>query len=290
MLRQISKNKPDAVINLSTKFVLPLLFFAAGVSAIAAEPPSEFEKYPALDMNAMDVVNMPEVTADTNGSVAPEKFSATAKNSDGDDEYNFSWLDPEKKVYVLQNRKYRKAGHAGIFLGGAMNLSGPFKTHYMGVPRLGYWFTENMGVELFYALGSNQDTSTLASLRKVSASALPFVREVRSYFGAVFSWVPWYAKLNFFNKILYLDWALNAGVGRVNTAFDQNNRATSAPNYLNESFTGLFLGTSQNYFVSRNWSVRLDLISYMYNAKGADNESTNTYKNFDFGVGVGYLF
>ena len=27
-----------------------------------------------------------------------------------DDEYNFSWLDPDKKIYVLQNRKYRKAG------------------------------------------------------------------------------------------------------------------------------------------------------------------------------------
>jgi len=46
------------------------------------------------------------------------EFDSTARSSDSrskgssdDDEYNFNWLDPEKKIYVLQNRKFLKGGH-----------------------------------------------------------------------------------------------------------------------------------------------------------------------------------
>ena len=35
--------------------------------------------------------------------------AASGDGSNSDDEYNFNWLDPEKKIYVLQNRKYLKA-------------------------------------------------------------------------------------------------------------------------------------------------------------------------------------
>src|SRR4051812_15514010 len=69
---------------------------------------------------------------------------AIAKESGGDeeDEYNFSWLDPDKKVYVLQNRKYRKTGRLAISLAGGLNLSNPYRTEYELVPRADYWFSE----------------------------------------------------------------------------------------------------------------------------------------------------
>src|SRR3954465_6960282 len=31
-----------------------------------------------------------------------------------DDEYSFNWLDPDKKIYVLQNRRYLKAERAEL--------------------------------------------------------------------------------------------------------------------------------------------------------------------------------
>ncbi|MBI3544151.1 MAG: hypothetical protein HY075_12845, partial [Deltaproteobacteria bacterium] len=120
-----------------------------------------------------------------------------------DDEYNFSWLDPDKKVYVLQNRKYRKAGRLAISLAGGLNLSNPYRTEYELVPRIDYWFSELFGIEVFYGSLSNHDNNTLTALKQASPTALPFVRENRTYYGAALTWTPWYSKLNFFNKILY---------------------------------------------------------------------------------------
>ena len=34
------------------------------------------------------------------------------------DTYSFSWLDPDKEVFVLQNRKYRKKGRLHLNAGG----------------------------------------------------------------------------------------------------------------------------------------------------------------------------
>ena len=42
------------------------------------------------------------------------------------DIYEFSWLDPDKEVYVLQNRKYKKSGHIHLNAGGGVTTSGAF--------------------------------------------------------------------------------------------------------------------------------------------------------------------
>ncbi len=217
---------------------------------------------------------------------------AAAQDQDDDegDEYNFSWLDPDKKVYVLQNRKYRKSRKFAVYLSGGFNLSNPFKSELMAVPRLSYHFTEQFGIEALYSFINNTDSDNYVALKKVNASALPFVREHKNYLGGLFAWSPWYAKINFFNKILYFDWGLNAGLGQVYTYVDKNNKTTGAPNVVNESFSAFFLGTSQNYFITRQFSVRLDLIGMFYRAAGADGSTTKTYKNFDFTVGAGYVF
>ncbi|MBI2606851.1 MAG: outer membrane beta-barrel domain-containing protein [Deltaproteobacteria bacterium] len=259
-------------------------------SALMVTPRESFaEESTARNAAQMEAAARPAMqTEATIGSRAPA--AAPARDDVSDNEYNFSWLDPDKKVYVLQNRKYRKARKFGIFLSGGVNLTNPFKTEFAGLPRAAFWFSEQIGIELFYARLSNSDNDTFSALKKVSASALPFVREHRDYYGAVLSWVPWYSKLNFFNRILYFDWSLNGGVGQVKTAVDQNNKAAGPVNYQEEAFTAFFFGTAQNFFLSRDWSVRLDLVGMAYRAKGADNATLRTFTNFDFTAGVGYLF
>lgn len=207
-----------------------------------------------------------------------------------DDEYNFSWLDPDKKVYVVQNRKYRKKGRFAVFATGGLNLSNPYRTEYEFVPRISYWFSEQFGVDAFYGVLSNSDNSTLTALKNASPTALPFVRENRSYFGAALTWTPWYSKLNFFNKILYFDWFLLAGLGQTGTAVDQNTRADRAPNFKTENLFTMFFGTGHQYYVTRNFLVRLDLLGMMYSATGADNRSTRNTTNFEFTAGVGWAF
>ena len=216
--------------------------------------------------------------------------AVAAQGSSDDDEYNFSWLDPDKKVYVLQNRKFRKKDRFAIYLSGGINLSNPYRSEYMAIPRVGYSFSERFGAEFFFATISNADNENLKALKKVSSSALPFVREHRSYFGGLVIWTPWYSKLNFFNKILYYDWFLKAGLGQVATALDRNRDASLASNFLTENFVAAYFGTGMNFFVTRNVLARLDLIGMTYSAKGADNVTELRQFNYDFAVGLGYLF
>jgi outer membrane beta-barrel protein len=213
-----------------------------------------------------------------------------APGSSDDDEYNFSWLDPDKKVYVLQNRKYRKKDRLAIYISGAINLSNPYRSEYMAIPRATYSFSEQFGAEVFFATVSNADNENLKALKKVSASALPFVREHRSYYGGLLIWTPWYSKLNFFNKILYYDWFLKGGLGQVSTALDRNRVAANASDFVLENFTAIYFGTGMNFFVTRNVLARLDLIGMTYGAKGADNVTELRQFNYDFAVGLGYLF
>jgi outer membrane beta-barrel protein len=217
---------------------------------------------------------------------SPAKENSETSN----DEYNFSWLDPDKKVYVVQNRKYRKAQRVALFASLGLNLSNPYRTEYVFTPRLSYWFTEQFGLEVFYTGVRNSDNYTLTALKKASPTALPYVRENRSYYGALFTWTPWYSKLNFFNMILYYDWFFNAGVGQVNTAVDHNTRADKSPDFVLENLFAFYYGTGMNFFVTRNWTVRWDLIGMAYSAVGADGVTKSTRTGYDFTLGVGYMF
>lgn len=215
--------------------------------------------------------------------------SSDANSPSSDDEYNFSWLDPDKKVYVLQNRKYRKKGHLAVFASGGIDLSNPYRTEYEFLPRVDYWFTEQFGLEAFFSYVGNYDNQTLTALKNASPTALPYVRETRSFFGGALTWTPWYAKLNFFNKILYFDWYVLAGLGQISSAVDQNTRADKAPNFRIDTNIGFFYGTGHQYYVTRNFLVRLDLLGMTFQAAGADNQLRST-SSFQFSAGLGWLF
>ncbi|MGE4232952.1 MAG: outer membrane beta-barrel domain-containing protein [Bacteriovoracia bacterium] len=211
-------------------------------------------------------------------------FNAYAET---EDEYNFSWVDPDKKIYVIQNRKFTKAGHVGLFVSGALNLSNPFKMAYAGIPRAAYWISEAIGIEVFYAKEVNFDNDTLKSLRTVNSTALPFVREHRSYYGALLSWSPWYGKVNFFNLIVYYDWFINAGGGQLQTALDINRSAYSPSNFQEETIPAVFFGTGYQFYLNNNFLLRLDLMGMGYSAKGADNTTERIYTNWNFAAGLG---
>ena len=220
--------------------------------------------------------------------VAPQAARAADDAAhEADEDYNFSWLDPDKKIYVVQNRKYRKAMRPGIYVGGGLNLTNPFKSGYLGTVKPGFWVKEWLGVEGVGALMKNTDSGTLVALRQRS-TALPFVREIRGYFAGQVVFAPFYAKLNMFNKILYFDWLFFGGGGVVNTANDVNTVSNAAPNIKTESSFGLFYGTGMNFFLTKNFSVRLDLQAVNYGATGAVGENKR-FNSFDFTLGAGFF-
>jgi outer membrane beta-barrel protein len=205
------------------------------------------------------------------------------------DSYNFSWLDPDKKIYVLQNRKYAKANRAMVSVLGGIGWSNPYRNVRAVEPRLALYFSEQFGIEILYSKLYNSDNTTFKALLASSPTTLPLLREIRSQLGGLVHWAPWYAKINVFNQILYFDWGFEFGVGRLE-AVTLARASTSDPFVAtSDNQTAFFAGTTQQYFLTQDWSVRLDILGAFYNATYDRNSGDKTwFSNFQFGAGLGY--
>jgi len=211
--------------------------------------------------------------------------------------YDFSWLDPDKEIFVLQNRRYRKDDRFNISLGAGTTTSGAFVDSFNFQVRGSYFFEEDIGIELLYASNSGKENETASAVRNPGgAGSTPFRRIVESYFGAYFSWSPFYAKINTFNKIIYLDWILNVGYAYMN---EENNKdeviSGSVGNYttLAESHHSFSWDLALKFYINQSFDVRVDLTALHYQAISARNledESKNWYSHYDLTVSFGYSF
>lgn len=204
-------------------------------------------------------------------------------------DYSFAWLDPDKKIYVLQNRKFTKAGRPSIAIGGGLGLSNPFRNTTVINGQVEYFFSEELGIDLFYAQSFQTNSAVYNQLRTQVPTALPTAREFRGQYGALIKWIPWYAKINVFNSILYFDWHFAGGVGQIASDVDINTNASSAANYVSQTLLGIYLGTGHTYHLNDNFDVKLDLLGSFYQAPEFGNTgSSYWFSNFMLSAGVGY--
>lgn len=197
------------------------------------------------------------------------------------EEYNFSWLDPEKKIYVLQNRKFEKARKLLLSGNIGLGLSNPYRTTYSVQPRAAFYISEEWGFEVFFDYTANAVNNTFLALQQATGgSPIPSIREFRTGFGGLVHWAPWYAKINVFNQILYFDWLFFAGVGRMSTYL--------IPSNASQDLTPLILGTGHQFHVSRTWVVRWDFMAMLYLAPLYGTTGENTwFADYKFTVGFG---
>ena len=224
--------------------------------------------------------------------IAPESVWAGES-----DTYNFSWLDPDKEVYVLQNRRYRKANHVHVYGGVSKNMSAPFVNSASVQGRMGYYFMEEYGFEIIYSKTSGKENDTAKLLRnKGGAGSIPFRRIVQSFYGGMFLWSPFYSKINTFNQIIYYDWIFGAGVGKVKEAsnadeFEKGAAGSGFPDTIKEHNAVLW-NVGVKIYLGANISTRIDITGVHYKAlppvTGATEELWND--NFELGLMLGYNF
>lgn len=213
-----------------------------------------------------------------------------ATPSSGSEEYSFNWLDPDKKIYVLQNRKFTKTNHALLSVMVGPGLSNSYRNTLSIDPRLAFYLNETWGLEFFYQKVSNGNNNTFENLLDASSStsALPVVREIRSQVGGLLHYVPWYAKINVFNNILYFDWYFSAGAGQIQSALDIRGNKTQAANFVDENLFAIYAGTGHQFHLSQMFVFRMDFTGAFYSAPSAGSSGTNTwFSNYTFGLGLG---
>ncbi len=223
------------------------------------------------------------------GFLARADDSRSRETDSDKEEYNFNWLDPDKKIFVLQNRKYLKKGHPFLSVLGGVGFSNPYRSTVNLEPRLSYFMSEYWGVDFFYTQIFNSSNSTFQALSVAAPNTLPFIREIRAQFGGEIYYVPWYAKINVFNSIIYFDWYFGLGAGSVQSFVNTTQTSGAAANYVQDNLLGIFLSTGHLYHVSESFIVRMDMTTALYSAhiNGLTGDST-WYSNINFGLGIGW--
>jgi outer membrane beta-barrel protein len=112
------------------------------------------------------------------------------------------------------------------------------------------------------------------------------IHEIRSEMGALIHWVPWYAKINVFNSILYFDWYFAGGLGSVNDAMTTSK--TDPNNFSTNDDLAVYLGTGHQYHLNETFTIRLDFMGTYYRAPLSVGTNDKVwFSNYDFTFGLG---
>lgn len=205
------------------------------------------------------------------------------------DLYDFSWLDKDKEVYVLQNRKFKKENKFNLTAGYGQTASGAFVDANAIQFRAGYFFTEELGFEVIYSKNSGVENETAASVR--NSGSIPFRRIVESYSGGMLVWAPFYSKINTFNKIVYFDMLFGLGVAQVAEVNNRSQFDNFDPSLkdVSENHSGLIWNFGNKFFITEMWNIRFDISGIHYQAKKAIKNTTEEswYQNIDMALSVG---
>ena len=209
--------------------------------------------------------------------------------------YDFHWLDPDKEVYVLQNRKFRKKGKLHFNVGGGITTSGAFVDTAVFQGRIGYFAREEWGFEYLYSKNNGKENSTARSVRNDGGSgSVPFRRIITNYTGGMVLWSPFYNKINTFNSIIYSDWIIGLGYAQLEHEHNGIELKDGDKQETVVSHNGIIWNLGNKIYLAENFNVRVDLTTIHYRAKRIstkpDREKKIWYSNWDIALSFGYRF
>ena len=221
-------------------------------------------------------------------------FITTTVFAAEDSMYDFSWLDQDKEVYVLQNRKFRKKSN--LYIGGTLgrSVSGAFidsnEVNLLG----GFFFSEDWGLEFSYTKANGETNKTHDAVNVQAARAI--FRKIDTAMNAMVVWSPFYSKINTFNKIFYYDWMFGLGISNAITLDNRKEFSTGSDSdeLTEEAVSGIAWMTALRFYITQNWSTRIDFRANHYNADMAITSETDTEKRwshyYNINVGLNYTF
>ncbi len=192
------------------------------------------------------------------------------------------WSAKDDDYGVIQNRTFSKAGKLYLTLGYGPLVNDAFATARAAGGMLGYYFTEDFGLEASYLTYSSVKNDSVSNFNSLSAAGVsPNYNLLKSNVGVSATYTPFYAKMAFMNKaIMYFDMGFTLGAGlssydqvifrRVQgpgTPIGEDKETASAPHFE--------LGVMQQLFLNKNFAFRLDIKNTFYSQK---------VKQYDVGV------
>lgn len=208
------------------------------------------------------------------------------------DLYDFLWLDPDKSVYVLQNKIYPKDKSFYVDISYGNGLSGDFQDTTGAGVKGGFYFAEEWAFEVGYLQYSHTDNSAYDAIKAVNG-AEPFTRRFLNATSAYLIWSPFYGKINTFNKIYYFDWSFGVGAARVKAESNLDSVTDpSLPNtFKEEDYTTFNLKTNVKFHINKRLHLGLEFSNANFQANSPSQPGSKKWKqNNDvlFSVGVSF--
>ncbi len=206
------------------------------------------------------------------------------------DLYNFEWLDPDKVVYVLQNKVFEKKFTWYLNFGYGFSTDSDFQDTKTLQGKTGFFATEEWGIELLYSTVTNKDNQTMDNI-STNIDSVPFVRRLKSYYGGAIIFAPFYGKINTFNQIFYFDWNFGLGATQMNgeTNMISFNNQDKNNTYTVENKTGILFKSELRFYVTELINLNIDLIKMFYSVNSLRNPGQKLlldYTDLIFSLGI----
>ena len=189
------------------------------------------------------------------------------------------WSAKDDDYGVIQNRTFSKAKKPYLSAVYGPLINDPFvKSRATGF-LLGYYFTEDFGIEASLFNYNSENNETVTRINSIqNASLSPNYNMLSSNMSLSATYTPFYAKMAFMNMaIMYFDMGFTVGAGTTSynqvvrlrdfgggTVLGEEKRKKTSPHFE--------LGVMQQLFINKNVAVRLDIKNTFYSSKIAQYE------------------
>lgn len=174
------------------------------------------------------------------------------------------WSAKDTDFSVVQNRRYTKANKFFVSMGYGPLVNDAYSYGRMTNVSGGYYFSERMGLELAYEMGSLKDNESTEKFITQNKFA-PDYNQFKNYTSLNFIVVPFYAKMSFWDtKIMYFDMQFAVGVGQMAYKIRRVDGAAPPASSGTDSSTdntsiGYNFDVTQQLFFADNFAVRFDI-------------------------------
>jgi outer membrane beta-barrel protein len=207
------------------------------------------------------------------------------------DLYDFLWLDPDKSVFVLQNKVHPKVNSIYLDIGYVTSTSSTFQDTTGGQLQFGYFFTEQFAIEANYITYSNVNNSAHDGVQIVAGLA-PFVRRPISSASLFLIYSPFYGKINTFNRIFYFDWAFGIGSGQYKMESNIDTAESKTENtFKTENYTPIQLKTNFKVHINKSLHIGVEYLNTNFQAGTPKDKGASKWtQSNDLIISVGVSF
>lgn len=270
------------------------------ILSISGLAQAQSNKYQRPGKKAADTAVAPAPGTATDKAAAPKDAKAVDTKSEKVDinqiEQDY-WQQKDTEFHVVQSRRFTKEKRPFVNLGYGVLINDSFNKGTALSVSTGYYYKEQMGVELSYTSFESENSKVVKELLELGGGPT-YARPIAQY-GVTWNWMPIYGKVSLFDKsIIYFDMGVHVGMGLAEYAPMRETGSGTKVSMEAETKTApmIILDVSQQFFMSEKWAFRFDLKNRFYKqdlidfkspygSKKSDNEH-----NIDAVFGFTYYF